>query len=140
MEKKVLLTIISSQSFQNQAPEVTELVTEGRYEQDGEIIRLSYVESELTGLEGTVTTFTVEKSGITLSRKGELQSEIHFVVGKEDRSLYDMGFGALMITVRTEQIESDLTEDGGSLSVTYGIGIEEQTAGNIRYLIRVQPL
>ncbi len=140
MEKKVLLTIRSVQQFQQEEPEVTKLVTEGWLSAEGESIQLSYWETELTGLQGTKTSFHIEKDKVILLRSGVVESKMTFVVGQEDRSLYDMGYGALMITVRTEKIESDLGEKGGKLTVSYGIVIEEETAGSIRYEIQAQLL
>ena len=140
MEKKVLLTILSTQQFQQEEPEVTKLVTEGELSIEEDAVCLSYWETELTGLQGTKTAFRVEKDKVTLLRSGTVESKMTFVEGEEDRSLYDMGYGALMITVRTEKIGSDLGEKGGRLTVSYGIVIEEETAGSIRYEIQVQPL
>ena len=138
MEKKVLLTILSQQQFQQDRPEKTKLVTEGTMsEEDGKVI-LSYWESAITGLEGTKTSFVVENDKVTLIRSGTVASKMTFVVGKEDRSLYDMGFGALLIAVRTEYIKASFHKHGGSLRVSYGISIEDETAGSIRYLIRAQ--
>lgn len=140
MERKVPLTICSSQQFQQEEPEVTKLVTEGLLWTEGETVHLSYQETELTGLEGTRTSFCVKAGKVILERQGAVESRMVFAVGQEDRSLYDMGFGALMITVRTEKIESTLSETGGELMVSYGIVIEEETAGSIRYEIRAQLL
>lgn len=140
MKKKVLLTIISQQQFQQERPEHTKLVTEGTMSLEDGNISLSYWESELTGLQGTKTTFLIEEDRVTLSRSGSVESKMTFAVGKEDQSLYDMGFGALMITVRTEKIQSSFNEKGGNLRVSYGIVIEEETAGSIRYLIKAQVL
>lgn len=140
MEKKVLLTIVSQQQFQQERPEHTKLVTEGTMSLEKGNVSLSYWESELTGLQGTKTTFLIEEDRVTLSRSGTVESKMTFVVGKEDQSLYDMGFGALMITVRTEKIQSSFNEKGGSLRVSYGIVIEEEAAGSIRYLIKAQVL
>ena len=63
---------------------------------------------ELTGMEGTTTVFRVEPARITLQRSGTLESQMVFALGHEDRSLYDMGFGALMITVLTDRLELSL--------------------------------
>lgn len=138
MEKKVLLTILSQQQFQQERPEKTKLVTEGTMSVEDGKVMLSYWESALTGLEGTKTSFLVEDGKVTLTRSGAVESKMTFVVGREDRSLYDMGFGALMITVRTERIRSCFHNHGGSLRVSYGIVIEDEAAGSIRYLIRAQ--
>ena len=61
-----------------------------------------------------------------------------FAVGEEDRSLYDVGVGALMITVRTERISSNIDENGGTLEVAYAISIEDDTAGTIQYRVEAR--
>ena len=139
IEKKVLLTISSTQRFQAEKPETTKLVTEGEMQIDGDMVILSYEESELTGLTGTRTSFCIGKDSVTLTRTGSIESKMTFVVGQEDHSLYDKGFGALMIAVRAEEIRSNIRENGGTLQVVYAIVIEEETAGMIEYRIEVRP-
>lgn len=138
MEKQVLLSIRSIQQFMEEKPEETQFVTEGVLRKVDDAIEISYAESELTGLVGTMTTFRIERDRVILQRSGAVQSKMMFAVGKEDRSLYDMGFGALMITIRTERLQSELTENGGKLTVSYVITIEEEAAGYIEYLIDIR--
>ena len=71
MEKNVIISIKGVQRLEDADPDTMELVTEGRLEQDGNSYTLSYQESELTGLEGTLTTFQVEPDRVTLLRVGE---------------------------------------------------------------------
>ncbi|MBO2526650.1 MAG: DUF1934 domain-containing protein [Clostridiales bacterium] len=139
MEKEVLLTITGTQHFQDEEPETTKLVTEGILRCEDGAVELSYEETELTGLTGTQTTFRIEGARVILTRTGALESRMVFAVGQEDRSLYDIGYGALMIAVRAESIRSDVNENGGTLQVSYAISIEEETAGTIEYLIEVRP-
>lgn len=139
MEKEVLLTITGTQHFQDEEPETTKLVTEGILRCEDGAVELSYEETELTGLTGTQTTFRIEGARVILTRTGALESRMVFAVGQEDRSLYDIGYGALMIAVRAESIRSDVNENGGTLQVSYAISIEEETAGMIEYLIEVRP-
>ena len=101
----MLLTIDGTQRFHGEEPETTKLVTDGTLRAKDGALFLSYAESELTGMRGTLTTFRIEKDCVTLTRTGTVESVMTFSVGKEDRSLYDVGFGALMITVRTERID-----------------------------------
>lgn len=140
MKKPVLLTIVSTQQFEDDPPETTELVTEGLLSLEEEALELSYAESELTGLQGTQTCFRIEKDRVLLSRRGTVESHMTFIEGQEDLSLYDMGYGALMICVRTERIQCTMGENGGLLLVSYGIVIEEEAHGSITYEISVQPL
>ena len=138
MRCEVLLTIDGVQRFQNEAPETTKLVTDGTLRTENGAVLLSYAESELTGMSGTQTTFRIEPERVTLTRTGAVQSVMVFAVGEEDRSLYDVGVGALMITVRTERISSNIDENGGTLEVAYAISIEDDTAGTIQYRVEAR--
>lgn len=137
--QEVLLTITGIQRYDGEEPETVRLVTEGTMELGEDQIVLSYEESELTGLPGTRTVFTVAPNCVTLSRSGALQSRMVFVPGREDRSLYDTGCGALMLAVRTRTLQCDLSGSGGTICVAYDISIEEQTAGQIEYRVEVRP-
>lgn len=139
MEKPVLLTITATQRFHGEEPETSKLVTDGTMRIADGNTELSYEESELTGLHGTKTTFRIEPGRVVLTRSGSVQSQMVFSIGQEDHSLYDVGYGALMITVRGEQIRANLSENGGELEVSYAISIEDEAAGSIRYCIQVQP-
>lgn len=134
----MLLTIDGTQHFYGEEPETTKLVTDGTLRKENGILFLSYAESELTGMRGTVTTFRIEKERVTLTRTGTVESVMTFAVGKEDRSLYDIGFGALMITVRTDRIDCEMDENGGFLEVSYAISIEDSAAGTIEYRIEAR--
>ena len=136
---KVLLSISGTQRFGEDAPETTELVTEGELARQGDALVLSYAESELTGMEGTVTTLYIAPPVITLQRTGSVESKMVFSERVEDRSLYDMGFGALMITVCADTIRSDMDESGGTLDVFYSIVIEQAAAGTVEYHIKAWP-
>lgn len=139
MKQDVLLGIVSIQRFQEEEPEITRFMTQGTLEVTEQGIRISYEETELTGLQGTVTTFFIEGNRVTLRRTGAVESCMVFSVGEMHQSLYDMGMGALMITVRTEALENTITSEGGTVQVRYGISIEEETAGVIEYRIDVTP-
>ena len=139
MKQAVILSIQGRQRYQDQEPEIIELVTEGVMEFRGGGWDITYEESELTGLTGTRTVFCIEDGRVILTRTGAVQSRMVFSVGQEDRSLYDIGCGALMVAVRAERISSTVGENGGVLEVTYAISIEDETAGSIHYRIEVRP-
>ena len=58
----VLLIIRGEQYFDDVDPNETKLMTDGTMEVTEEGYLLTYQESELTGMEGTTTTFKVRKS------------------------------------------------------------------------------
>lgn len=138
MEQRVVLSIRGQQAYADQEPEVVELVTEGVmcYRDGGWDIR--YEESDLTGLTGVTTEFRVEEGEITLTRSGKIQSQMAFREGVAHDSLYQMEFGALMLTVCATRVEANITPQGGSIDLTYNIEIEHSAAGVIAYHLDIQ--
>ena len=140
MTQRVMLSIQGRQSYQGQEPETICLVTEGTMVlQDGGW-DITYQESELTGLEGVTTTFRIEPGVITLKRTGKLNSQMVFRQGQRHDSLYQMEFGALMISVCPQQVLFDLTPEGGFIDLVYDIDIEQSTAGSIDYHLDIRAI
>ena len=140
MNIPVLLSIRGRQSYSGQDPETVELVTEGTLTPWQQGWLLSYEESDLTGLEGVTTTFTAEPGQVTLTRKGPLCSQMVFRKGMSHDSLYQMDFGALMVTVTATEVTYELSENGGTIDLAYHIEIEQSAAGDIDYHLEVSPL
>lgn len=138
MKQQVLLSICGRQSYLDQEPDVIELVTEGVLEQLENGWALTYEESDLTGLKGVTTTFRVEPGKVTLSRKGPLTSEMVFQEGFHHESLYQMEFGALMITVCASKVSYDINAQGGTIDLSYAIEVEHSAAGVIDYHLDIR--
>ena len=135
----VIISIKGKQSYEDAEDETIELVTEGRLEEDGsDGFTLSYQESELTGLEGTLTTFQIEKDRITLMRVGEVNSQMVFEEGRRHLSMYNTPYGALSVGVSTRRMRSDLRRDGGSIEIHYAIEIDHAVAGQNLFQISVR--
>ena len=132
--------IYSQQKYADQEPEVIELVTEGWMEFRNGGWDISYEESALTGLEGVTTTFRVEPGKVVLTRTGKLQSTMIFEEGVAHDSLYQMPFGALMLTVKATKVSSAISETGGTLDIHYNIEIEDTSAGTVEYHIQISPI
>jgi uncharacterized beta-barrel protein YwiB (DUF1934 family) len=138
MEHNVVLSIRGQQNYQEQDPEVIELVTEGNLTRLENGWKVSYEESDLTGLAGVTTVFEVTPDCITLTRTGSLNSQMVFQKGVLHESLYQMEFGALMIAVCATRVSYDLTQQGGTIDLTYGIDIENTAAGIIEYHLDIK--
>jgi uncharacterized beta-barrel protein YwiB (DUF1934 family) len=138
MKIPVILSICGRQNYIDQEPEVIELVTEGTLENTGNGWEIRYEESEMTGLAGASTSFLVEPEKIVLTRSGNLTSQMIFRVGVPHESLYNMGFGVLMITVNATKIRYELTSEGGWVDLSYGISIEQTAAGTIDYRLEIK--
>ena len=138
MEKNVIISIKGVQRLEDADPDTMELVTEGRLEQDGNSYTLSYQESELTGLEGTLTTFQVEPDCITLLRMGEFNSQMVFQPGRRHFSMYDTPYGALSIGINTRKMRAALDDHGGQIEIDYAIEIDHAVAGENAFHIDVR--
>ena len=139
MEKDVIISIKGTQAVDDAPPEVIELVTEGQLRgSEREGYTLSYQESELTGLEGTLTTFQVEPHQVTLLRVGEFNSQMVFQLGRRHFSMYETPYGALSVGVNTHDLRAELGEHGGKIQISYAIEIEQNVAGENSFLIDVR--
>lgn len=138
MKREVVLFIQGRQRYENQEPEVIELTTEGTMEFRDSGWDISYQESALTGLEGVTTTFRVEPGKVILTREGALKSQMVFEEGVDHDSLYQMPFGALLLTVRATSVFFDIVPDGGTIDLSYNINIENTEAGVIDYHLDIR--
>lgn len=140
MKYRVMLSIQGRQAYQDQEPDSIELVTEGTMEFRDGGWDIRYEESELTGLQGVTTTFRVEPGKITLTRTGGLKSQMVFQQGVSHDSLYQMDFGALMITVCAQSIFFDITPAGGFIDLAYTIEIEKSSVGTVDYHLDIRAI
>lgn len=138
MMGNVILSVRGKQSYPGQDPEIIELVTEGTMSAIPGGWDITYEESDLTGLAGTTTTFRVEPGCVTLTRKGPLSSQMVFCQGVPHESLYQMPFGAMMITVCANKVHFDLDQQGGTIDLIYAIEIENTAAGTIEYHLDIR--
>lgn len=136
----VKLAIQGKQFYDGQEPDVIELVTEGTLAHEKQVWEIAYEESDLTGLAGVTTVFRVGPRGVSLKRTGRLQSQMLFREGVRHESLYQMEFGALMIAVQAQKIRHDLSEQGGTVDISYSIEIEQSAAGMVEYHLDIKPM
>lgn len=139
MKKEMVLSLKAVQSYGDQEPDVIELVTDGTLENTPDGWSISYEESALTGLEGVCTSFLLENDSVTLTRTGKLNSQMFFREGVRHDSLYEMEFGALMLTVCATLIQWDLSFQGGTVDLQYQIEIEQSAAGTVNYHLEINP-
>ncbi len=138
MEKTVVISIKGIQEFENAPRDTMELVTQGWLKQDKGGYTLSYQESEVTGLEGTLTTFQIEPERVTLMRMGEFNSQMVFEEGRRHLSVYDTPYGSMAIGVNTRHLMAELDENGGEIEIDYAIEIDHAIAGRNIFQIQVK--
>ena len=134
----VLLSIRGEQYFDGIDPDETELMTEGTMALTEDGMVLSYEESELTGMEGTTTTFEVKGPRVTLTRSGAVNSQMVFEEGRQHTSLYETPFGELSVDIQTRELKHNLSERGGLMEIKYSIAVEHTVTGRNCFKIRVR--
>ena len=139
MTDNVIISIKGKQLYAEGGPDEVELVTAGTLKRDGAGgYTVSYQESELTGLEGTTTTFEIQGPQVILSRTGSVNSQMVFEEGKQHTSLYKTPFGELAIDIQTSRLRHSLTEQGGLMDLRYSISVEHSATGRNAFKIRVR--
>ena len=139
MDKSVIISIKGTQTYEDAEPETIELVTEGRLMDCGdEGYTFSYQESELTGLEGTLTTFQIEPERVTLLRVGEYTSQMVFQEGRRHMSMYNTPYGTMSIGVNTRHLTAQVGESGGDIEIDYAIEIDHTVAGRNVFQIKIK--
>lgn len=138
MKSRAMLSIQGRQCYDGNEPDFIELVTEGTLESISGGWRISYEESQLTGMEGVTTTFYIAADQVVLERTGKIQSKMVFKEGQSHESLYKLDFGALLICVCPKRIWAQIDEFGGVVDLIYDIEIEHNTAGEIDYHLVIQ--
>ena len=138
MVESVVISVEGTQRMAGEEKQTVQIVTDGTMKREGDMVYLSYEESEMTGMEGTTTTFAVGSDQVVLTRTGAVQAQMIFEKGKRNVSLYDMGFGALTIGVKARRLKNELGPEGGRLEISYGIEIEDQVQGLNSFVIDVR--
>ena len=133
-----MISVRGEQYYDGVDPDSTELMTEGTLEQTADGLRISYQETELTGMEGTTTTFEVKGPRVTLTRSGAVNSQMVFEEGRQHTSLYETPFGELSVDIQTSELKHNLSERGGLMEIKYSIAVEHTVTGRNCFKIRVR--
>ena len=105
---------------------------------DGEEITLTYQESEITGMEGTTTRFTVRGDMVVLERTGTIVSRMEFTRGERSSSLYETPWGTMVVDISTTKLTHRITERGGVMEIAFTIAVNHQVTGENRFKVRVK--
>jgi len=136
----VLISIQGLQLDDAEPPEPVELITPGQLTRVGGGYLLSYQESALTGLEGTVTTLRVDGPRVTLSRMGDVCTHMIFEQGQRHLSYYETGDEPFTVGVSARRVKSALTDKGGSIEVDYQVEIDQLLSGRNALKVNVSAL
>jgi uncharacterized beta-barrel protein YwiB (DUF1934 family) len=136
--KDVIISITGIQHGEGGQKNTIELVTDGEYSFSNGESAFSYMESELTGLEGTRTSFIVGPMGVIMNREGNMNTRMVFEEGKKHHFLYDTPYGSATMGVNTHKITAQMGEHGGEMEIDYVIDFENAVVGRNKFIINVR--
>ena len=98
---------------------------------------LLYPESEAIGLSGVMTTMTLKKDCVTMSRRGTLNTLMVMELGKRTHCDYDAGYGRLLMGIYTSEILIDIDENGGEARFCYTLDINAGITSEHLIMVKV---
>jgi len=136
--KNVIISIKGSQVMSGNENDGMEFVTDGEYYYDDNKITFNYLESALTGMEGTQTIFEVDKDAVSLRRVGSVCMQMLFEEGKNHYFLYETPFGTMSMGLDTYSIYKKLDEHGGELAINYAMKVENAHVSRNLFEIKIK--
>ena len=122
-------------------PEPTEMLMEGRIVTNRTRVELVYEESELTGMEGSVTSIGFDRNNptlISMMRTGPVRTALTFEEGKRHYCVYNTPYSDFEVCVRAVHVENDLLREG-RMVLDYVVEIHGAQAEHCKMTITVRP-
>lgn len=126
MSKEVMIQIKSAQTFDDGSNDSMEITTKGTLHNRRGTYYVIYKDTTVTGMEGVTTSLKVEGSKLTLNRMGSVDHKLNFEEGILHGSTYVTPHGSLFFEVYTQNMEINLTEQGGHITLKYNLFSQEQ--------------
>lgn len=136
--KNVIISIKGSQQDRGGMDDAIELITDGVFNFENGEGSFSYMESELTGLEGTKTSFSFGPMGVVMTREGTTNSQMIFEEGQKHNFFYDTPFGSATMGVNTKRVVWGMDEHGGNLEIDYFVDYQQSIIGHNKFRINVR--
>ena len=110
--------------------EETELITEGKFYESKGKLYIFYSEDEAAETSACTVMIVVDKKDVTISRKGEFSSKMHYSEGECEQILYHTPFGEIPLVLKTLKVKNMLTESGGELYLQYKLSVNGEDVNN----------
>jgi len=104
--------------------DTVEFTTEGKVAMEGETCVLTYTESEVSGMRGSMTTLRITRDRVVMNRKGFSSSVMEFVRGERHQSEYATPYGVFTLEILTRDMSCDMDAEGrGTVDIHYDMSI-----------------
>ncbi len=128
-------------SMTGEMPEPTEMLMEGKLLTTERRVELIYAESELTGMQGSMTAIGFDRANpdlVSMMRTGPVRTAMTFEEGKRHICLYNTPFSEFEVCVRTIKVKNRLLEEN-RLELDYLIEIHGAQAEHCKMTVTLRP-
>ena len=101
--------------------QVVELTTQGRFDWSEGAYSLRFEEMFDENVRSQTTVSRVAPGCVTVVHRGDITTDLTVELGRRHVSHYVTPYGELMIGIDALSIEDSMTEQGGTLKLTYSI-------------------
>ena len=136
--KEVFISVVSLHAYGTDEEDRVEFSTDGVYQFDGEVGRLDYFETEVTGMQGTRTCVFIYPDKVIVDRQGTVTSRMEFSDGSRNSFIYNTPYGDATLSIKTRRITRDLHADGGRLELEYVIDVEHAVVARNKFIVEIK--
>jgi uncharacterized beta-barrel protein YwiB (DUF1934 family) len=140
MLKDVLISLRTIQTSDVDDDDVVEFSTDGVYSFDGENACLSYMETEVTGMEGTRTSVIIMPNQVVVDRDGLITSRMVFRERERNTFPYNTPYGTATMGLCTQKIIQNVGKHGGFVSIDYVVDIEYTVVTRNKFQLTITEL
>jgi uncharacterized beta-barrel protein YwiB (DUF1934 family) len=135
MKKNAVISVSSTREGEE---DIIEVVTPGDFYKKDNFYYAKYNETEISGMEGTETTFKMNDDSFSLMRIGTTNANMDFGKNKNNLTVYDTPYGAMELRIQTNKLEIDVNEGGGNILIDYNLSISGQSYQNTKLKINIK--
>lgn len=123
MTDEYLITVVTSQTIEDDDTDSAELVTTGSYIMKNGKRYIMYKEyNDDTPPKSHTTLVKIsDDNNVTISRRGAIYSDLVLEKGCRHQCHYETPMGTLIMGIYTEKIKNNLTDNGGEIFMEYCI-------------------
>ena len=135
--KDVVISIRTVHAVDMEDEDYLDFTTDGLYTYDGEVGCLSYLETEVTGMEGTRTSVIVMPDQVVVDRDGLITSRMIFKEMEKSSFLYNTPYGTATMNISTRRISHSLDEHGGNVEIDYVVDMEHAVVTRNQFRLNI---
>lgn len=135
-DREIKITDISTLEGDNE-PEAIEVTTRGTLNGTENDYTLIFDEFFGDGMKSHTVLTAKNKNCVSIVRTGDVITELQLEQGKRHICLYSTPYGDMNIGIYTKEIESLITEKGGTLSLNYTVDFNGALSSTKQMLIEV---